>query len=499
MEDKHIQYADSHIPGEVFWGIGIENETYIEVRTPVKVTRDFFLTKHGRERYSVDYWPQYKPAVLKAALESATFPTRLPFLYNGHSLTKCDAQGQHRTTYAKVPTPNPAFSGTTLLEDLSGANPAVFGYEANHTWWRFDGDTIEFITQDFRCTTVEASLRELIGCKTRWIDAFRAYTGLDATWPSTNHGFAVFATNPSNVGIFNNGTIHLNWTVPTLLDKNGEIDNWPRFEQQHRNLARLLQWLEPFWVAKYSSPDPFANMPDMPYALRAKFPAGGQRLAASRYIGVGTYDTETMPTGKLLTEERRLIPDSAKAGWEAGYNRPVAYEVLDRIGYDINFHKFKNHGVELRIFDWVPPDQLLEIMRTCVWAMDRAVTTPSIPNPQDSKEWHTLIGTSVWNGADALISPAHWIPIASALGIPWRLTEYTPLPTVLKRIETAWCGIWGKEGPCSSRMLETLPLVPIFPTLLRMPEHVPTESPSPLIVRVRLYRIRKSFTTPGSK
>jgi hypothetical protein len=491
MDDKHIHYADSHIPGEMFWGIGIENETYIEIRKTVEVSREFLLTKHGRERYSVNYWPQYKADLLQTVLESASFPTHLPFLYNGHSLDKCDAQGQHRTTYTKTPRPNPAFSGKTLLEDLSGANPDVFGAEAQKTWWRFDGDTIEFITQDFRCTTVETSLRELLASKKLWMSAFRKHTGLDAVWPSTNHGLAVFATNPNNVAIFNNGTIHLNWTLPTLLDKNGNIDNWPRFEQHHRNLARLFQWLEPFWVAQHSSPDPFANLQGVPYALRSKFPAGSQRLAASRYIGVGTYDTEAMITGKLLTEERNLIPHSAKAGWEAPYlKQSVAYEVLDRIGYDINFHKFKNHGVELRIFDWIPAKQLLKVMRTCVWAMDRAVTAPSIPNPHNSKEWHDLIGSSVWNGADTLISPGYWDVVASALGIQWRLTEYTPLTTVLQRIETTWCQTWGMRGPCSSRMLETLPVEPRIPPITRMVEEVPTESPRPLVVRVRLYRIK---------
>ena len=60
---KHKKYFNSYKPNDLFWGIGIENETYLEVSVPIEETKKsgaFFLNNHKRERYSVDYYNTYR-------------------------------------------------------------------------------------------------------------------------------------------------------------------------------------------------------------------------------------------------------------------------------------------------------------------------------------------------------------------------------------------------------------------------------------------------------
>lgn len=54
-----------------YWGIGLENETYIQFKDPLMVSGKFIHEKVGRERYSLDYTTYYKPGSLSLALKTA--------------------------------------------------------------------------------------------------------------------------------------------------------------------------------------------------------------------------------------------------------------------------------------------------------------------------------------------------------------------------------------------------------------------------------------------
>jgi hypothetical protein len=103
------------------------------------------------------------------------------------------------------------------------------------------------------------------------------------------------ATNMNQLAIFNNGTYHINITLPTQLNERSEIQDKNSFIESHRSYIRFIQWMEPLLIANFGSPDPLA------WIDPAHFSAGSQRAAMSRYIGVGTFDTDTMPEGKILT------------------------------------------------------------------------------------------------------------------------------------------------------------------------------------------------------
>jgi hypothetical protein len=445
--DKHRHYKKKYLPNQVFWGLGVENETYIQVLPDIeKPVR--FLFNNNRERYSVDYWTIYKKGAVQQVLkghveelenQSKCFVTkgpssatvRLPRLINSHSFQNTDRFGQPQKTYAKVPRHNPRFFGTTMLEDLRESYlPEVrqmFDECYNYNFC-FDGDTIEFITQDFYCTTVDQCVTELVDFKKYFLETLKKGmyhlhkkdTWLEGTlcYPPVNHGLAVFHTNRENVAIFNNSTYHINLTMPTLLNEDGLIADWPAFLEKHRQLARLFQWMSPLLVAQYGSGDVMGRLEkkdDENEDNKFQFPSGSQRLCVSRYVSVATYDTDVMRPGKLLVFENPKLP------WmkEIYDKEECAYNMLNLCGCDINFHKHINHGLEFRIFDWFPEQLLPKVLRLFVYMADEANEAfnsleskskseahdeRQVPNPLKNDQFHHLLARCVWEGQDVKIT-----------------------------------------------------------------------------------------------
>lgn len=494
MDPKHDRYSESIVPGEVFWGIGVENETYLQLKCTLQ-SPDLFKDRK-RERYSVNYWSQYKPEQLEAALQSLDTSTPLPVLLNSHSFLKCDRHGEHKTTYTTNPRPNPKYRGTSLFEDLSGVCPEIFGDGQKDVWWTFDGDTIEFMTQQYYCAKLEDVIEELIQAKQAWLHGFRTAIKqfsdreriLHAVpqWPTHNFGFAAMATNRTHVAIFNNGTYHLNLTMPTCLDKEGNIADWDLFEHRHQKASRLFQWITPFLVAKWGSPDPLSQ-------INRQYPAGSQRLTASRYVSVGTYDTKTMPRGKLLIKPASELP--YKTWWSHLYaNTRCGYAPLETLGFDINFNKFRNHGLEFRIFDWFPEAGLEEVLRLLIWMLDVADSYTSVPIPQESEAWNRVMESCLWNGVDACLSPADCAAFRTVLGI----SSLQPLPwggltamDVYTRLVADWAEKWDGRGACSRRMIRRPLVRPQTPKLEWMSETAPSSRSNHVSTLVRFQKTQQ--------
>lgn len=403
--EKHRKYKHAYGENETFWGFGIELETYFQFEKPIYVAPLILRTARKPERYSVTYYNSYHPHTL--ALMDTMFPDSsgcvpLPFFFNGHSFQKCDRRGQHKTTYEKVPKPNPKFSGKTIFQELQEFNPILFmaRHEQSFT---FDGDTIEFITQDFYKTKVERAIQELISHKQEFLENVNTMFQLRRIFPDrgrliyppVNPGFAIFSTNPSNIAIFNNGTYHINITLPAELAKKSPsgmpcLKKPLLFREQHRLCIRLYQWLEPILIAIYGTPDPFAN------GSRAS-----QRCAMSRYIGIGTYDTHEMPRGKILTAPIETIRGSDKPfWWYKVYHATSAYTTLKEIGMDINYMKHFLHGIEFRIFDWFPESRLQELCELLVYSAEISLIAKDVPEAVMSERWNSIVVRVLRDGQD---------------------------------------------------------------------------------------------------
>ena len=54
-----------------YWGIGLENETYLQFEESLIVTGSFIQENIGCDRYSIDYRKCYKPEALAPLLDAA--------------------------------------------------------------------------------------------------------------------------------------------------------------------------------------------------------------------------------------------------------------------------------------------------------------------------------------------------------------------------------------------------------------------------------------------
>jgi hypothetical protein len=425
---KHEKYKNAYIPNDYYWGIGVEHEVYLEsTQKTVPWKLDDALTKTKPERYSVRYLDVYRDGVYERGMRSwfeaaGGGPIQIPVLMNSHSLQKTDIELEHSTTYTKDPNVNPKFDGMTVIDRLRSLSDYFRSeYEKSYI---FDGDTVEFATLGYYKARVEDVLDELEAMESRFIGELNK--GLATIggkiWGEygpfcimrKNYPCAVYLTNLQNIALFNNGTIHLNLTLPTRLNEKGNVADRVQFMRTHQLYARLIQWMEPFWVAMYGSADPFGG-------LVVGAPRGSQRCGVMRYIGVGTYNTKAMNHGKILQ-----IDCSANGAEVYGtYNSESCYVGLKKIGLDINFQKHYNHGLELRFLDHMPRVALRNIMNICVYLMDhllggenegRGDNLRKIRDPHDSSTWKTVVCNALRDGHKGMLSVKEQISFGSVFG-----------------------------------------------------------------------------------
>jgi len=419
---KHMRYKSLYKPNELYWGLGIEEETYMQFTKPINVAAPILRSCHMPDRYSVDYYKSYKPSYLTAIYE--LFPDEygffaLPYYINSHAFIHMDCSGNHITTYEKNSKPNPKFNGETFFDLLKNFIPkkelccsdAKIFTELFNKNCIFDGDSIEFMTQNFYKAKVNTIIDELIISKKDLLQSINRFLiekkmhrdkGL-LMYPEVNPGFAVFYSNPKNVAMFNNGTYHINITLPTLLgdyDVNGipKILDINKFNYDHKKYIRFIQWLEPFVIGVYGTADPLSKVSDL-------YSKASQRCAISRYIGIGTYDTSSMSTGKILTQPIEKIRGSDNDfWWYKIYHSQSGYEPLKEIGMDINFRKHYNHGVEIRFIDWFPEKDLKELMEFYVYLADLSIIGFLPTEAVMSEFWNALVVDMLKNGKECIVS-----------------------------------------------------------------------------------------------
>ncbi len=408
-EHKHSKYKNRYKSNTIYWGLGIENEVYLELSKKNTIKKTDVLVKQKRERYSVDYYSNYKKYYLSKGLIHHIADVKnseeltIPYLLNSHSFTKTDIYNQPVTLYTKNCEKNPNFSGETFIETLQNKN--CYFTDAFDKYWLFDGDSIEFNSINFFNVSLSEMICELKENKKRFIDELNnAILDLDEkscfynetfSIMKTNYAFATYMTNSENIGVFNNGTLHYNLTLPTQLDQNCKIADWNKFVKDHQKAVRAIQWIEPLYITIYCSPDPFCRSEG--------FSKASQRCAVSRYIGVGTYDSDKMETGKILTNPINEIVCNKSPFWRYHkFNEKTAYTKLDEIGMDINFNKHYNHGIELRFIDHIDDDNIIhESFEFIVYLMDFILDSDKINghgNPIINSTWNDIVYNAMTYG-----------------------------------------------------------------------------------------------------
>jgi|Laugresbdmm110sn_2_1035109.scaffolds.fasta_scaffold01679_2 hypothetical protein len=470
---KHAKYRLRYQPSQVYWGLGIEHEVYLEVYPKMHVLKSHFLTHTKPERYSHNYLrDSYRPGVYEAAVqewllsETSSEPhqqvnplhpleyVEVPVLVKSHSFLKTDIHNEAQTVYSKTTPPNPTFSGKTLLESLQAADP--YFVETYNREWLFDGDTMEFNTLAFFNTTVDDVVQELADTERTFVRHLNAaLVSLPQKHPffagpirimQKNYPFAKYMTNLNHVSMFNNGTMHFNLTLPTLLDEHCRIVDMPRFTREHQRAVRAIQWIEPLLVAVYGSGDPFARVANNSTSVFSK---ASQRCAVSRYVSMGTYNSDVMLTGKHNTGP---FPKSGKQWFHMlSEEENGAYlHGLDNnaeIGMDLNFHKHHNHGIEIRFLDHVTePEQMREIWNVLAVLMDVVLDDKDDrfeeSNPIFQEDWNRLALHCLVHGSDYALTAEECALYERVFGIRHR--RHRKVKDVLAKLHRTWTARYGR-------------------------------------------------------
>ena len=411
--EKHTKYVDFYnelkAGDEEYWGLGIENETYLMFDQLTVVTKDFIQNNQKPERYSVNYWANFKMDYLSRALSKLPKTVKVPIYINSYLFRNADVYGEHATKYAKGSPTNPKFKGVTIDEYMNAVSPTFRTLFEKHMI--YDGDTFEFTTFDFYKASVSKTISELNTIKSKFIKEINARLVNRGAmfkqaiiYPQFNYGLVKFISNPNNIAVCNNGTYHINITLPTKLSPSGEIKNQDEFKAVHANAIRAIQWIEPLLVALYGSPD-------ILHVIDPAYSGGSQRLAFSRYIGLGTYDSGIMEKGKLL--------DTFKYKEQPYFNELHAdspYIPPETTGYDFNYNKFTKHGIELRIFDYFPEKYLESLMNFLVLVCQYSVLN-KIPDPRMDPLWNHLCMKAIKKGSVTKITPAVRRKLYSVFGL----------------------------------------------------------------------------------
>lgn len=395
-----------------YWGIGLENETYLQFEESLIVSGALIQEKIGYERYSIDYRTCYKSGSLALALEAAFDKNKkyqVSRMINSHSLDKLDLNYQHKTLATTKPVvDNPEYLGKSILETFLENQPyniqSMLTQKNNPMGSvNFDGDSIEFVTKYFENRTISDSCDELAATKKLFIDKLNESSVLKGklNFPNYNIGLNMFMSNQENLVLFNNGTYHFHITLPTLTE-NSRIIDYPGFDAIHSNAIYMLQWFEPFFIATLGSPDIMETISKR-YDLNEKFASGSMRNAMSRYTGVGTFN-KAMAKGKVLTysveEFRKLLKFNKEENiwWRDQVESNMDYELLSDVGLDFNQEKMYQSGFEFRSFDEFPASYLNDVLLAIILICEHSLTLPNVTWGHDSVVWNNLVFKSLKNG-----------------------------------------------------------------------------------------------------
>jgi hypothetical protein len=409
-----------------YWGMGLENETYLQFEESLHVSGKFIQEKMGCERYSIDYRQCYKPGTLARVLNAAFHPDhqfKISRMINSHSLDKLDQNYEHKTLYAQTdartdytPHENPDYAGKSILELFLEGQPhnvrSIVAQKNNPMGSvTFDGDSIEFVTKYFENRTVIDSCNELKTTKKLFLDKLNESKVINEElyFPEYNSGINMFMSNLENLVLFNNGTYHFHITLPTI-NEHSRIVNYPEFDKMHAKAIYLLQWFEPFFIATLGSPDVLGVI-SKNQGLKENFALGSMRNAMSRYTGVGTFH-KSMIRGKILTYKvddfRKLLKYEKEENiwWRDQIESDMEYDLLSEIGLDFNQEKMYQSGFEFRSFDEFPASYLKDVLLAILTICEHSIHLTEVPWGHDSTLWNNLVFKSIKHGHATEITDA---------------------------------------------------------------------------------------------
>jgi hypothetical protein len=434
-------YSSFYKKNDIYWGLGLECETYIASNKSIERFGKDIQNNLKRERYSVDYIPTFDKEDLSKILKEVFEDEKLfyiPELINSHAFTKMDRNDEHKTVYSKDTRNNTKFFGKSVFDEWLQHDEEIGDMYMKN--FLFDGDTIEFRTTKFYKVTVNDIIHEYKTSKMKFINNLNKFLSsnniwtsrLPLTFPEFYPSIAVMATNPKNNVFFNNGTFHINITLPTKLDSNGKIEDLDNFIDIHHISIKYIQWIIPLLISCFGSPDILS--------LFGKYSRGSLRMAISRYIGLGTYNPNKITPGKQMGTTISNINTNKDIWWQEKIKNKLNYNLPDNTGYDINFFKHYQHGIEIRIFDAFPTDHISDIFGIIILLLERVLSLLKSKHSEvivasNCDIWNQMIERILVLGPDSFIPKNHIKKFSKVLNYPSKsfrkCNSYKDLATTL--------------------------------------------------------------------
>ena len=135
--------------------------------------------------------------------------------------------------------------------------------------------------------------------------------------------------------------------------------------------------------------------------INLEISSSSQRCSISRYIGIGTYNTDKMEKGKIMFTSTSNF-ENYENWWYNKFHENSVYNKLEDIGLDINFNKHYNHGIELRFLDHINDNKLLmESFEFIIYLMDNILEdedNDNIINPIYNEIWNNIVYNIIKDG-----------------------------------------------------------------------------------------------------
>ena len=115
-----------------------------------------------------------------------------------------------------------------------------------------------------------------------------------------------------------------------------------------------------------------------------------------------------MKIGKVLSVPITNF-DKCDNWWYNKFHEMSGYNKLNEVGLDINFNKYKNHGIEIRFFDHITDLNIIkESFEFIIYLMDEVIESnyDSINNPIYDKVWNHLMYSFMMYGKDYSLTPS---------------------------------------------------------------------------------------------
>lgn len=234
-----------------------------------------------------------------------------------------------------------------------------------------------------------------------------------------------------------NGSYHINITLP--------VAEKTKFYDAHLAAMKMLQWMEPLFVAAWGQPSVFS------FGDSWRYVEGSERMISNDHSRMGTRslsmqspnDHSRMGTAKQLLgtmAERgaapaRVVKKKVQRYVDREADAPVTIPVYLRntervvntvpaatYGADFRRGQKEPFGFEFRILDHFPTDHLPDIMHVLLLVCDQSagVDPRTIPDPQANSDWNEVARTVMLEGWNAQVTAPQILAFTQALNLDIR-------------------------------------------------------------------------------